>query len=162
MVRLLRLITVSVTAFAFTAAYAQQVTIDKDSTLHAEPKHDAPVVMKVPKGTTAEAIGKQQMWVNLKTPKATGWLPSFNVRFAEASAGGPSGTAVASRLFGGDKPKITATIGMRGLDTEDLKRASFDGQQLTKLDSYAATKEDGETAAQANGLAPVKLDYLRR
>jgi len=146
--------------FACGIAAAEPVTVDRDSNLMAEPRADAAVVAKLPKGTKVEAIGKNAAWVNVKTAKESGWILSFNVRFGEGTASAGSGAGSGARRFSGQKPQITATIGTRGLDAEDLKRANFDAQQLALLDKYSASKEDGEQAAQANGLVALKLDYL--
>ena len=156
---LLRLAFAACIAVFYGFAGAQQVTVERDSTLHAEPRPDAAVVTKLAKGATGNVIGKQGAWINLKTAAAAGWILSFNVRYpgGETSASGGPGVG---RLVGGSKPQITATIGTRGLDAEDLKRASFDAQQLGLMDKYAATKEDGEEAARTAGLTQIKLDYL--
>lgn len=145
------------------AAAAQQVTLERDSALHAEPRPDAPVVAQLKQGTSGEAIGKQGAWLNVKTATGTGWLFSFNVRFGtgQAAASGEGAGNALGRIVGGrQKPTVTATIGIRGLEEEDLKRASFDAQQLSALEKYAASKQDGETAARASGLTPARVEYL--
>ena len=60
---------------------AQQVTLERDSALYAEPRLDASQVTQLKLGATGEVIGKQGAWLNLKTPGGSGWLFSFNVRF---------------------------------------------------------------------------------
>ena len=67
-----------------------------------------------------------------------------------------SGRASAPR----QRLNVTSTIGIRGLDEEDLKRANFDAQQMSLLERYAASKADGENAARASGLAAVRLEYF--
>lgn len=148
---------------AWGAAAAQPVSIGTDSALHEEPRADARVISQLKAGATGEIIGKQGVWVNLKTPAATGWVMSFNVRFAsEASAPSGGGTAGAlNRLVTPrQRPATTATIGIRGLEAEDLKAASFDSQQINLLEKFATTRQDAESAARASGLSPVRVDYL--
>ena len=142
-------------------AAAQQVTVERDSPLHAEPRADAAVVTTLKQGTTGEAIGKEGPWVNLKTRAASGWILSFNVRYGTGQATAPAsgGGALASRL-GGQKPAVTATIGIRGIEAEDLKRANFDAQQMNLLERYAASQADGENAARASGLSAVRVEYM--
>jgi hypothetical protein len=48
---------------------------------------------------------------------------------------------------------VTATIGIRGLDEEDLKQARLDAGQLQELDGFAASLEQAE--AHAN-----QVEYL--
>jgi hypothetical protein len=55
---------------------------------------------------------------------------------------------------------VTATIGIRGLDEEDLKQARFDGRQMQELDGYAASREQAETHAGEAGLSASRIEYL--
>ena len=142
---------------------AQQVTLERDSPLYAEPRLDTPQVTRLKLGATGEVVGKQGAWLNLKTPDGTGWLFSFNVRFQSqpASAGSTGATTAAGRLFGPRRNvSVTSTIGIRGIDEEDLKGASFNADQMKLLEGYAATKEAAEQKARASGLAPVSVEYM--
>lgn len=134
-------------------AAAQQVTISRDSSLHAEPNAGAAVVAQLKQGATAEQIGKQGAWVNVKSASGTGWLYSFNVTYpaGPGAASGGSGAASARR-------SVTSTIGIRGLEAEDLKKATFDANQLNSLDSFATTKQDAESAARGSGLKGSKVE----
>ena len=144
-------------------AAAQQVTLERDSALYAEPRLDAPQVTKLKLGATGDVIGKQGAWLNFRTPGGTGWLFSFNVRFPsqQAGAGSTGASTTAGRLFGPRRSvSVTSTIGVRGIDEEDLKGASFNADQMKLLEGYAATKEAAEQKARASGLAPVSVEYL--
>jgi uncharacterized protein YraI len=110
-------------------ALAQQVTISRDSTLHATPSTDAAAVAQLKQGATAEVVGRQGTWVNVKTPAGTGWMFSFNVTYP--SGGGPAAASAPA------PKRVTATAGIRGLEKEELKNAQFDGKQLDALDSFA-------------------------
>ena len=161
MPRLFRFVLALVSLVAFGIANAEQVTVDRDSNLMAEPRGDATVVTKLTKGTKVETVGKQSGWLNVKTAKEAGWIPSFNVRFgAEASGGGADAGAAVGRVFTGQKPAVVSVIGLRGIDLEDLKQAKFDPQQLALLDSYTVPREQAEQTAAAAGLVSLKLDYL--
>ena len=148
---------------AGTPAAAQQVTLERDSPLYAEPRLDAPQVTRLKLGATGEVVGKQGAWLNLKTPDGTGWLFSFNVRFqSQRSGAGDAGASTAAgRVFGPRRSvSVTSTIGIRGIDEEDLKGASFNADQMKLLEGYAATKEAAEEKARASGLAPVGVEYM--
>jgi hypothetical protein len=154
-----------VVLLAAASAAAQPVTLERDSPLYAEPRLDASQVVQLKQGAAAEAIGKQGAWLNLKTPGGSGWLFSFNVRFqsvAGAGAEGASGAGTAAgRLFGPRRgPSVTSSAGIRGIEEEDLKQASFNADQMKLLDGYVATKEAAERRAKASGLAPVNVEYL--
>ena len=160
--RVFRLLLAAASIAAGSAA-AQQVTLERDSPLYAEPRLDSAQVTLLKLGATGEVIGKQGAWLNLKTPAGSGWLFSFNVRFPSAQAGtGDSGAGqTAGRLFGPRRSvSVTSTVGIRGIEEEDLKQASFNAGQMKLLDGYVATKEAAERGARASRLAPVSVDYL--
>jgi len=146
---------------------AERVTVERESRIHAEPRLDAPEVAVAPPGTVADVLGKGGAWLNVKTPSATGWLFSFNVRFivkASGTAQGSSdeGNSAIGRLFGPRRGvNVTSTIGVRGLGKEDLRQAQFSAEQMRQLDRFASSKEAAEDSAQAKGLTAVQVDYLQ-
>lgn len=149
------------TFLAVLPAAAQQVTVERDSPLYAEPRLESTQVTQLKQGAGGEVVGKQGAWLNLKTPAGTGWLFSFNVRFQSQKAEGRDGGSALGNVFGPRRNvNVTATIGVRGLDEQDLKQASFNADQMKLFDDYAATKQAAEDAARATGLAPVQVDYL--
>lgn len=145
-------------------AVAQPVTIERDSELRAEARYDAPVVAKVKQGTSGEVTAKSGAWVNIKAPEGAGWLFSFNVRFASAAPGGAGGAgdaAALGRLVGPrQQVSVTSTIGVRGIEEEDLRQARFNAEQMKLLDQYAASRESAQDGARAAGLEPVRVEYL--
>jgi hypothetical protein len=141
-------------------AFAQQVLLERESALYSEPRMDSSPVAQLQRGTSGEVISRQGGWLNIKTPAGTGWLFSFNVRFPSQRAEGGSGGAGLGRVFGPNRPSVTSTIGIRGLEEEDLRQASFDAGQMKLLDGYVASKQAAEEGARAKSLAPVRVDYL--
>ena len=159
---LLRL-SLAVATLSAASVAAQPVTLERDSPLYAEPRIEAAQVVQLKAGASGEVIGKQGAWLNLKTAGSGGWLLSFNVRFPsqQAGAGDSSAGSTAGRLFGPPRSvSVTSTIGIRGLEEEDLKQASFSADQMKLLDGYVVSKEAAERGARAAGLAPVSVDYL--
>ena len=139
------------------ASAQEQAVLERDAALLAEPRNGAAVVTRLKQGASGEVIARKGAWVNLRTPSGTGWLFSFNVRFQAAGAAAtPSVTAAPAR-----RAPITPTIGIRGLEAEDLKQARYNDAQMRLLDSFAASRHDAESAAQANGLTPMRVDYLK-
>lgn len=143
---------------------AQEVTVEKDSDLRGAANAGAPVVGKVKQGTKGEVTDKTGAWVNLKAPDATGWLFSFNVRFAgsgAAAGGGDSGSGLVNRLTGPrTNVSVTSTLGTRGLDKESLAQGTFDANEMKVLDSYATTKESAEQGARLAGLEATRVEYM--
>lgn len=144
------------------AAHAEPVTLERDSELRAEPRLGAAVTGKLASGASGDALARQGVWVQVKSGETSGWLYSFNVRFgAPAASGASGGGAVLGRVFGPrQRVNVTATIGIRGLEEEDLKQAQFDGGQLQQLDGFAASREQAEAHATEHGLAGTRVDYL--
>lgn len=148
---------------AAASAAAQQVTVERDTPLYSEPNLSSSQVTQLKQGATGEVAGKQGAWLNLKTPAGSGWLFSFNVRFPSQQAGGGDSGAgsAAGRLFGPRRSvSVVSTIGVRGIEEEDLKQASFNAEQMKQLDGYVATQQAAERRAQAAGLAPVSVEYM--
>lgn len=152
----------SVVLLAAASAAAQPVTLERDSPLYAEPRLDAAQVAQLKRGGTGEVIARKGGWLNINTTDGAGWLFSFNVRFPSQKAGGAGASAAPAlgRVFGTHRPSVTSTIGIRGLEEEDLKQASFDAGQMKLLGSFVATKQAAEEGARAKELAPAKVDYL--
>lgn len=143
-------------------AAAQKVTVEQNTPLYSEPRMESSQVAQLQQGTAGEVIGKQGVWLNLKTAAGTGWLFSFSVRFESQGAEGSSGTGSAlGRVFAPRRgPSVTSTIGVRGIEEEDLKGATFDARQMKLLDSYVASKEAAEKSARSAGLSGRSVDYL--
>src|SRR6185503_15481452 len=135
-------------------AAAQKVTVEQNTPLYSEPRMESSQVAQLQQGAAGEVIGKQGVWLNIKTAAATGWLFSFNVRYESSGAEGSSGTSTLGRVFGPRRsnPSVTSTIGIRGIDEEDLKGAGFNAEQMKLLDSYAASKEAAEKGSRGVGL----------
>ena len=146
---------------------AQKVTLERDSTLYGEPRLESTQVAQLRQGVTGEVIAKQGAWLNLKTAAGTGWLFSFNVRFqsdsaegSSSSSGSGSGSALGRVFAPRQRVSVTSTIGVRGIEEEDLKEATFNAEQIKLLDGYVATKEAAEKGARGAGLSRVNVDYL--
>jgi hypothetical protein len=145
-------------------AFAEPVTVERDSVLRAEPRTDSGVAGNLAKGATGDAVARQGAWVQVKSGTLTGWLYSFNVRFGAVGAGSSSSGGTGSalgRVFGPrQQVNVTATIGIRGLEEEDLRQAHFDGGQMQQLDGFAASSEQAAAHAGNAGLSATRVDYL--
>lgn len=148
-------------AAASLSAVAQQATVAKDSDLRSEGSNSAPVVGKVRQGTSGEVTGKNGVFVNLKSPSATGWLFSFNVNFASVDDGTASAAGL-GKVRGSTQVQVTSTMGARGFDDEDLQKASFNAEQMQLFEQYGTSKEAASDAARGAGLSATRVDYFGR
>ena len=146
---------------AVTPVRADLVIVERESALRAEPSLGAATVATVGKGVRGESIGKSGIWVHIKTPEATGWVFTFNVRFGERSPSGgggffSTGGAVSAR----PTTSVVSTIGIRGLSEEDLQNAAFNAAEMRRLEGYGASRDASAQRARQAGLAPVSVEYL--
>lgn len=142
-------------------AAAQKVTVEQNTPLYSEPRMESAQVAQLHQGTAGEVIGKQGVWLNLKTAAGSGWLFSFSVRFQSEGAEGSGTGSALGRVFAPRRNvSVTSTIGVRGIEEEDLKQATFDAGQMKLLDGYAASKEAAEKRARGAGLSRTGVEYL--
>ena len=144
-------------------AYAEPVTLVRESALRAEPSLWASTVATVAKGVTGESIGKNGIWVQVKTPDQTGWVFTFNLRHGGSRTGGAGASnAQAAGRFVSARPRtqVVSTIGIRGLSEEDLQNATFNRAEMERLESLSASPQDAERHARAVGLEPARIDEL--
>jgi len=157
-----RVLAVAALLSALPAAAAEQVTVERDTVLYAEPRIDSSQVAQLKQGTTGEVVAKSGVWLNIRTQSATGWLFSFHVRFPSQQPSQSGEGSALGRLFAPRRTNVgvTSTIGIRGLDEEDLRQARFNADQMRLLDGYAAGREAAQSQARESGLDAVRVDYL--
>jgi hypothetical protein len=143
------------------ASAQEQAVLERDAELLAEPRNGAPVVARLKQGTSGEVIARKTTWVNLRTASGTGWLFSFNLRVLAPGTAPAAGGRVPVPVVRTPTARTTATIGIRGLDEEDMRGARFDAAQVRLLDQYAASRQDAERAARDTGLTPARVEYFR-
>ena len=144
------------------ACLAEPAVVEQDSTLHSKPDANAPVVAKLKRGTQGDATTRQGAWVNLKTSAGVGWILSFNLRVGAASGDAGVDASTISRFAAPrQKLNVTSTIGVRGIEKEDLQKAQFDAQQIALLEKYRVTDASAKAGAAASGLRASEIAYLK-
>jgi hypothetical protein len=134
----------------------------RDIELKAEPRGAAAVTGTLQKGAKFEIVGEKGAWSQVKSGNAAGWALSFYVMKGEPAAQ----VGVGQRLgevwtLGTDRrAETTATIGIRGLDEEQLKSAQFNEQELKRMEALAVPRAEGDAFAQKGNLAPQKVEYF--
>jgi hypothetical protein len=98
----------------------------------------------------------------VKSGELTGWALSFYVMKGEPAAQ----TSMGQRLsevwtLGSDRrTETTATLGIRGLDEEQLKSAQFDAGELRRLEAFSLPKSDAEAFAKQGRLVQQQVNYF--
>jgi hypothetical protein len=136
-------------------------TMSKADDLKAEPFRDAKSMKALAVGEKLDILSKQGGWFKVKVGKATGWVHMLSVRKGDAKkgAGNASGLLALSSGRAGTG-KVVATTGVRGLNEEELKAATFNEAELQRAEANASSKADAAKFAKQGKLVARPFDYL--
>ena len=134
----------------------------RDIELRAEPLSGAPVVGRLSKHTRFEIVAEQKAWSQVKAGELSGWTLTFYVLKGEPAPQVSTGRRLSELFSLGTerRAETTATIGVRGLDEEQLKSAQFNEPELKRLEAYGLPRGEGDAFARRAELQPQKVDYL--
>ena len=149
---------------ALPAAYAAEsgATVKADE-LKAEPFSDARTVARLPAGEKVEILKKNGGWLQVKTAKGSGWMRMLSIRkgAARKASGGAEMAGLAGLASGrAGTGKVVATTGIRGLNEEQLKAASFNEAEVKLAESYLTSRADAQKFAAKGKLKARQLNYL--
>ena len=144
------------------AAAAEPGYATRDVELKAAPAGSAAAVGTLQKGVKFEIVGEKGAWSQVKAGSLSGWALSFYVMKGEPAAQ----TSMGQRLsevwtLGSDRrSETTATIGVRGLDEEQLRSAQFNAEELKRLEANSLPNAEGEAFAKQGRLVQQQLNYF--
>jgi uncharacterized protein YgiM (DUF1202 family) len=155
------LICIFIILFSQVSIAAESGTVLKSDELKKEPYSDAMSVAKLASGDKVTVLKKDGGWLNVKTPKGTGWVRMLSIRKGDVR----NTSNLAANLKGLSSGRtgtgtVVATTGIRGLNEEELKAAKFDATQLTLAESFLTTRADAKKFADQAKLKSRNLDYL--
>jgi len=173
------------TASQAPAATAAESPIDQGisirlATLRDLPDRTGSEVGNLPANTPVLLYERSRLWVRIRPSNApqapAAWASLLDFRFGAAPAtsraptpggGGFAGfsRSVSSLLagFSGRQNSYsgnTATIGIRGLTSQELGEATPNYQALAEVERFAIAPLDAQNYALAGGLVPQRLSYL--
>ena len=140
---------------------AETGTVLKADSLRAEPFADAKTVTSLNKNDAVEILDKKGAWLQIQKGKNKGWVRLLSVKRGGASNSNQLGGAVDVATGRAGTGKVVSTTGIRGLSAEELKAAKFNEAEMKKMESYAATIDEGNKFGNAGGLSQTKLAYLK-
>jgi hypothetical protein len=146
------------------AAESGQTLVNTD--LKSEPFADAKTLANLPGNSVVDVLKRQGGWMQVKpVGNSEGWIKMTAVKLggATASAKGDSGmTALWNTAMQGRSGNtgVTVATGVRGLSPEDMKNAQPAPEQVKKLESFAATPSQAESAAKSGKLSRQSVDYI--
>ena len=145
-----------------TPAWAAETgTLLKIEAIRAAPFGDAKTMTTLAAGDKVTILKKTGGWLQVKSPKGTGWVRMLSVRKGEASRKPGAATGLLGLASGrAGTGKVVATTGIRGLNEEDLKTAKFNEAELKLAESFATSGGDAHKFAAQGKLVARKFDYL--
>jgi hypothetical protein len=136
-------------------------TLTKTDELKAEPFRDAKTVKRLAMGEKVDILSIDGGWYKAKVGKARGWVRMLSVRKGDAQKGASTASGLLALSSGrSGTGKIVATTGVRGLNEEELKAATFNEAELLRAEANASSKVDAATFAKQGMLVARSFDYL--
>jgi hypothetical protein len=151
-------LTLCIVAFPVAAENGAVIRADE---LKAMPFIDAASSAKVAANQPVTIVSRKGGWLEVQVNGQTGWLRMLNVRLAGGSrpAQDQANLRAASLLRTNSSGK-TITTGIKGLGEEDLRNASPDPAQLSRLQAMSVNAEEARANARNNGLVEQQVDFL--
>jgi hypothetical protein len=150
-------------------AAAQDQAFTKRSTeLKERGSAEGRVLATLPENTPVKVTARAGAWTRVDAGGSAGWVNAFHLRYPvvaqTASSSGNALTSLGSAL-GFGKPAAhatnTGTLGIRGLDKEQVQTASPDPEALRRLQSFRVDQAAAERFAREGKLNAVSIDYER-
>jgi hypothetical protein len=139
---------------------AESGTMLKAEELKAEPFRDAKALKSLAVGEQVSILAKNGGWFKVKAGKSSGWVRMLSVRKGGAKQTASKASGLLALTSGrGATGKVVATTGIRGLNEEELKAATFNAEELQLAESYAVKKADAQKFAAQGKLAARPFDY---
>jgi hypothetical protein len=146
---------------AAASALAAPGTVLRNDKLYSQPSATASVAGSAVKGASVEILAKQGGWLRVTAGKSSGWIRLLSVRAGAGGLGGAGlGDVVGVATQKSDPSRVVAVAGLRGLSDEDLKRASFNADELNRLEGWTATAAQARSFAGAGGLSAARVAAL--
>ncbi len=158
---------IALCAAASLASAQDQAFTNRSTELKEQGASDGRVLATLPENTPVKVLARGGGWTRVDAGGTTGWVRVFHLRFpavAETSSSGNALTSLGSALgFGRSKGQTatTGTLGVRGLDKEQVQSASPDAEALRRLHSFRVDQATAERFAREGKLNEVSIDYER-
>jgi hypothetical protein len=146
---------------ATASALAASGTVLRTDKLYSQPSATASVAGSAAKGASVTILAKQGGWLRVTAGSTTGWMRLLSVRVGAGGASGSGlGDVVGAATTRSDPSRVVAVAGLRGLNEEDLKQATFNAEELARLDKLMVTAAQGKSFASQAGLVAIQVPVL--
>jgi len=161
--RKLFFITVLCTPLIAYAAVLMTGVVFIDIKLMDTPSHNGETITTLAADSVITIEQRQGSWTKVATTEYTGWVPTLTIRIKSVVTREDFKAAaveVSDKIEDETNTQVVATMGIRGLDEEELKQAKFNKKQLALLESYYANKKQLTAFSQAGELKPKDIAYI--
>jgi hypothetical protein len=126
-----------------------------------EPFSDAETVGTLAEKSQLKVLSRQGGWAQIEAGAVSGWVRMLSIRMNSGQSSFVSGLKSLFSVARTGSSGTTVTTGVRGLDKEQIQKATPNPEELKKLAGFAATKGDAERfAAESPQLKNQKIEYL--
>lgn len=134
------------------AVQAEPGTLTRTETLRDKPYSDGKRLASLKAGQNVDVITREGGWYKIKAGSTTGYVSMLSVRRTGAAAAVSAGSLanVASGRAG--TGQIVATTGIRGLNEEQMKEATFSETAVVAAEKLRVTVDDARAFARAASL----------
>jgi uncharacterized protein YgiM (DUF1202 family) len=142
------------------SAWAETGKMSRVDNLREKPFANAKVVSKLTAGQEVDIVKRQGAWYQVKVANKLGWVNMLSVRktATAAVASGKSLSQVATGRTG--TGTVVATSGIRGLNEENLRQATFQEEPVAYVEKFRAAEPQARKFASAAGLKPRTVPLL--
>ncbi len=146
-------------------ALAESATTSKSTELMDKASVDATVIGTLANQARVDIIQHNGAWAQVKTSAGqAGWVRNAFLRLdanANSNVAPPSGGNLLGSLTTSGRTSNTSTVGngVKGLDEEDIRRASPNYAELQKMQKSAADKNSAQAFAQRTPLVASNVEY---
>jgi hypothetical protein len=134
-----------------------------DIKLLDKPSYEGKVIANLAADAEITVEQRQGSWTKVATAEDTGWVPTLTIRIKSVTSREDFKAAaveVSGKIEDEANTQVVATMGIRGLDEEELKQAKFNKKQLVLLESYYANKKQLAAFSQAGELKSKQIAYI--
>lgn len=124
--------------------------------VHQAASASSATVATLKKGTTVDVQKQDGLWFDIKADANSGYVKINEVRLAQATGAGNDGYS----MFGG-RPKAGETAGVRGINTEQLRGASYDPAAVAQMDTFRVDDATARAYASREHLQATQVAYKK-
>jgi Bacterial SH3 domain len=151
-------------AYPISASASESGVAVRNCKVMNEPFADAREIASLKAGDPVDIGIRKGGWLQVTTKGKTGWVRMLFVRKG-ADVGKALASTQASGVLGlatgrAGKGNVVASTGVRGLSEEELKGATYNEQEFSKLKKYATSTQEAQSFAKEGGLQSRRVEFL--